>query len=112
MPWIIRKLGWFISILTRQPKFESFFAVEMMFLGNTEALAVSGLQIKANSEERNLTLAMLSMNCVSAAIVGAYTQMVPGQFVLTAIPVKYYQRNYYFEYFKPGNCNRRRRYHY
>ena len=87
MPWIIRKLGWFISILTRQPKFESFFAVEMMFLGNTEALAVSGLQIKANSEERNLTLAMLSMNCVSAAIVGAYTQMVPGQFVLTAIPL-------------------------
>ncbi len=87
LPWIIRKLGWFISILTRQPKFESFFAVEMMFLGNTEALAVSGLQIKANSEERNLTLAMLSMNCVSAAIVGAYTQMVPGQFVLTAIPL-------------------------
>lgn len=87
LPWIIRKLGWFLSKVTGQPKFESFFAIEMMFLGNTEALAVSGLQIKANSDKRNLTLAMMSMSCVSASIVGAYTQMLPGAFVLTAIPL-------------------------
>ena len=87
LPWIIRKLGWFLSKVTGQPKFESFFAIEMMFLGNTEALAVSGLQIKANSDTRNLTLAMMSMSCVSASIVGAYTQMLPGAFVLTAIPL-------------------------
>lgn len=87
LPWIISKLGWVLSKVTGQPKFESFFAVEMMFLGNTEALAVSSLQIKANSDRRNLTLAMMSMSCVSAAIVGAYTQMLPGAFVLTAIPL-------------------------
>lgn len=87
LPWIIRKLGWILSKITRQPKFESFFSVEMMFLGNTEALAVSSLQIKKNSAARNLTLALMSMSCISAAIVGAYTQMLPGQFVLTAIPL-------------------------
>ncbi|MGV3488309.1 MAG: NupC/NupG family nucleoside CNT transporter [Tuberibacillus sp.] len=87
LPWIIRKLGWILSKITRQPKFESFFSIEMMFLGNTEALAVSSLQIKKNSAARNLTLAMMSMSCISAAIVGAYTQMVPGQYVLTAIPL-------------------------
>lgn len=31
----------------------------MMFLGNTEALAVSALQLKQMKGERNLTLAML-----------------------------------------------------
>lgn len=87
LPWIIDKLGWILSKITGQPKFESFFSVEMMFLGNTEALAVSSLQIKKNSPERNLTLAMMSMSCITAAIVGAYTQMVPGQFVLSAIPL-------------------------
>lgn len=87
LPWIISKLGWLLSKITGQPKFESFYAIEMMFLGNTEALAVSGLQIKANSDRRNLTLAMMSMSCISASIVGAYTQMLPGAFVLTAIPL-------------------------
>lgn len=58
-----------------------------MFLGNTEALAVSSLQLKQMSAKRNLTLALMSMSCVTASIIGAYTQMVPGQFVLTAVPL-------------------------
>ena len=37
--------------------------------------------------ERDVTLAMMSMSCVTASILGAYTQMVPGQFVLTAVPL-------------------------
>lgn len=58
-----------------------------MFLGNTEALAVSRLQIETMRAERNVTLAMMSMSCITASIVGAYTQMVPGNYVLTAIPL-------------------------
>lgn len=46
LPFIIKWVGKGLSWLTGQPKFESFFAVEMMFLGNTEALAVSSLQLK------------------------------------------------------------------
>ncbi|MFP4879770.1 hypothetical protein ACLFLH_12560 [Mammaliicoccus sciuri] len=34
LPKFISMLGWVISKVTRQPKFESFFSIEMMFLGN------------------------------------------------------------------------------
>lgn len=87
LPWIIKWIGKGLSKITGQPKFESFFAVEMMFLGNTEALAVSSLQLKQMKAERNLTLAMMSMSCVTASIIGAYTSLMPGQFILTAIPI-------------------------
>ncbi|UQS82430.1 NupC/NupG family nucleoside CNT transporter [Bombilactobacillus folatiphilus] len=87
LPWVIKWIGKILAKVTGQPRFESFFSVEMMFLGNTEALAVSGLQLRQMSKERNLTIAMMSMSCVTASILGAYTKMVPAQFVLTAVPV-------------------------
>ncbi len=87
LPWIIKWIGKGLSVVTGQPKFESFFAVEMMFLGNTEALAISSLQLKQMKPARDLTLAMMSMSCVTASIIGSYTSLMPGQFVLTAIPI-------------------------
>ncbi|MCP0887157.1 NupC/NupG family nucleoside CNT transporter [Ligilactobacillus sp. WILCCON 0076] len=87
LPWFIKLIGRGLSWVTGQPKFESFFAVEMMFLGNTEALAVSSLQLKQMKKERTLTLAMMSMSCVTASIIGSYTSMMPAQFILTAVPV-------------------------
>ncbi|WP_318764962.1 NupC/NupG family nucleoside CNT transporter [Lactiplantibacillus carotarum] len=87
LPWIIKWVGRGLAYITGQPKFESFFVVEMMFLGNTEALAVSQLQLKQMSARRNLTIAMMSMSCVTASILGAYIQMMPGQFILTAVPM-------------------------
>ena len=41
LPFIIKWIGKVLALITRQPKFEAFFAIEMMFLGNTESLAVS-----------------------------------------------------------------------
>lgn len=87
LPLIIKGLGFVLSKITGQPKFESFYAVEMMFLGNSEALAVSSLQLKKISAQRNLTIAMMSMSCVTASIIGSYIKLMPGQFILTAIPV-------------------------
>lgn len=87
LPFLIKWIGRGLAFVTGQPKFESFFSVEMMFLGNTEALAVSSLQLKQMSAERDLTLALMSMSCITASILGAYTQMVPGQYVLTAVPL-------------------------
>lgn len=87
LPFIIKWIGKILSFITRQPKFESFFAVEMMFLGNTEALAVSTLQLKQMSAARNVTLAMMSMSCVTASILGSYMQMMPAQYILTAVPI-------------------------
>lgn len=87
LPWVITWVGKGLSKVTGQPKFEAFFSIEMMFLGNTEVLAVSKAQLNQMSSRRNMTLAMMSMSCVSAAIIGSYTQMIPGQYVLTAIPL-------------------------
>lgn len=87
LPWVIKWIGRGLSFITRRPKFETFFAVEMMFLGNTEALAVSKVQLQRMKAGRNVTLAMMSMSCITAAIVGSYIQMVPGEFVITAIPL-------------------------
>ncbi|MCF6515213.1 NupC/NupG family nucleoside CNT transporter [Lactobacillus sp. S2-2] len=87
LPFIIKWVGKFMKLITGQPRFEAFYSVEMMFLGNTEAIAVSGLQLKKLSKERILTIAMMSMSCITASIIGAYTQMVPGEYVITAIPL-------------------------
>ncbi|MGK4017388.1 nucleoside transporter C-terminal domain-containing protein [Weissella paramesenteroides] len=86
LPWIIKWIGKALTFITGQPKFEAFFSIEMMFLGNTEVLAVSKNQLESMSARRNFTLAMMSMSCVTSAIIGSYTQMVPGQYVLTAVP--------------------------
>lgn len=87
LPFCIKWIGRGMAFITGQPKFESFFAVEMMFLGSTEAMAVSSVQLKRILPERVLTIAMMSMSCITAAMVGAYAQMVPGEYVLTAIPL-------------------------
>ena len=87
LPWFIRMVGKALAIITREPKFESFFAIEMMFLGNTEALAVSSLQLKQMKADRCLTIAMMSMSCITAAMVGIYTKMMPPEYILTAIPL-------------------------
>ena len=58
-----------------------------MFLGNTESLAVSSLQLKRMKADRCLTLAMMSMSCVTAALIGVYTQMMPAEFIITAVPL-------------------------
>lgn len=87
LPWIIKWIGKALTFITGQPKFEALFSIEMMFLGNTEVLAVSKNQLESMSARRNFTLAMMSMSCVTSAIIGSYTQMVPGQYVLTAVPL-------------------------
>lgn len=87
MPFVIKWVGRGLSFLTGAPKFESFFAVEMVVLGNPEAQAVSAAQLKKISPQRCVTVAIMSMNCLSAAIIGSYIQMMPAEFILTAIPL-------------------------
>lgn len=87
LPLILHAIGKGLAFITRQPKFESVFAIEMMFLGASSAIPVSRVQLARMNATRNLGIAMMSMSCVSAACVGAYTQMMPAEFVLTAIPL-------------------------
>ena len=87
MPFVIKWIGRGLSLVTGAPKFESFYAVEMVVLGNPDVQAVSAPQLKKISAQRCVTIAIMSMSCVSAAIVGSYIQMMPAEFVLTAIPL-------------------------
>ena len=87
LPFIIRWVGRGLAHITGAPKFEAFFAIEMMFLGNAEALAVSKLQLSRMKADRCLSIGLMSMSCVTAAVVAAYTQMMPPAYVISAIPL-------------------------
>src|SRR4051812_13563725 len=85
--WIIDKVGWVISKVSGLPKLESFFSLQMMFLGNTEALAVIRQQLIVLKENRLLTFGIMSMSSISGSIIGAYLSMVPATYVFVAIPL-------------------------
>lgn len=54
LTWLIDKVGWLISKVSGLPKLESFFSIQMVFLGNTEALAVIRQQLAVLKEQRLL----------------------------------------------------------
>ena len=87
LTWIIDKLGWVISKVSGLPKLESFYSLQMMFLGNTEAMAVIRQQLVQVNQTRLLTFGIMSMSCISGSIIGAYLTMVPGQYIFAAIPL-------------------------
>lgn len=87
LPAAINLVGRFLKFLSKLPKFETFYAIEMTVLGLTEAIPVSRFQLQKMSAARCLTTAMMSMSCISAAMVGAYIQMMPQEFILIAIPL-------------------------
>lgn len=87
LPAIIRVLGNLMALITRQPKFEAFYAVEMVILGGIKSLAVSTLQLKRMKADRNLTIAMMTLSGTSAAVLVAYMQMLPPEYVIAAPPL-------------------------
>jgi len=87
LTWIIDKVGWGISKISGLPKLESFFSIQMMFLGNTEALAVIRQQLAVLREHRLLTFGIMGMSSISGSIIGAYLTMVPAKYVFAAIPL-------------------------
>lgn len=87
MPFIIKWVGRALSFVTQSPKFESLFSVAMVVLGNPEVQAATSTQLKQISKQRCVTVALMSMSCVSAAIISSYTQMMPAEFVITAVPL-------------------------
>lgn len=87
LTWIIDKVGWVISKISGLPKLESFFSIQMMFLGNTEALAVIRQQMVVLKQHRLLTFGLMSMSSISGSIIGAYLTMVPAEYVFAAIPL-------------------------
>ncbi len=87
LPALIRFIGKILAVLTGQPKFEAFYAVEMMILGGPQSLAVSRFQLQRIKSDRNLLVAMMAVSGTSAAILAAYSQMMPAEYVLAAVPL-------------------------
>src|SRR5690606_9661135 len=70
LTFIIDKVGWLISKVSGLPKLESFYSIQMMFLGNTEALAVIREQLAILRDNRLLSIGIMSMSCISGSIIG------------------------------------------
>lgn len=87
LPAIINGIGWAFSKIAKTPRFESFYAIQVMFLGNNEALAVTRNQLNKMDDKRLLTVSMISMSCVSAGMLSGYLQLLDPKYVLTAIPL-------------------------
>lgn len=87
LPAIINSLGWVLSKVTRTPRFESFFATQVMFLGNNEVLAITREQLERMSDKRLLTACLLGMSCISVGVLGGYMQLINPTYVLIAIPL-------------------------
>ncbi|TCP21327.1 purine nucleoside transport protein [Scopulibacillus darangshiensis] len=87
MTWIINIVGRAISKISRLPKLESFFSIQMMFLGNTEALAVIRQQLLELKGQRLLTFGLMSMSSISGSIIASYLTMIPATYVFSAIPL-------------------------
>jgi purine nucleoside transport protein len=87
LPAIINTVGWVLSKLTRTPRFESFFATQVMFLGNNEVLAITRDQLVRMDNKRLLTACMLGMSCISVGVLGGYMQLINPAYVLIAIPL-------------------------
>lgn len=87
LPALINSIGWVLSKVTRTPRFESFFATQVMFLGNNEVLAITRDQLTRMSNQRLLTACMLGMSCISVGVLGGYMQLINPTYVLIAIPL-------------------------
>jgi purine nucleoside transport protein len=87
LPALINSIGWVLSKLTRTPRFESFFATQVMFLGNNEVLAITRHQLEKMDNKRLLTTCMLGMSCISVGVLGGYMQLINPTYVLASIPL-------------------------
>lgn len=87
LPTIIKFIGGGISKLTGLPKVESFTAVNSIFFGQSESLLAIKSQFHYLNDNRLYIVSASAMGSVSAAIVGAYLQMLPPSFVLIALPL-------------------------
>ena len=87
LPLLINSLGWVLSKVTRTPRFESFFATQVMFLGNNEVLAITRDELGRMDDKRLLTACMLGMSCISVGVLGGYMQLINPTYVLMAIPL-------------------------
>ncbi|WUD70165.1 NupC/NupG family nucleoside CNT transporter [Nocardia sp. NBC_00508] len=85
LPLIIKYLGLLLSWVSGYGKIESFNAVAAAILGQSEVFISLRAMLDDIPPERMYTLAASAMSTVSAAILGAYMQLIDPKYVIAAI---------------------------
>ncbi|MGK8506179.1 NupC/NupG family nucleoside CNT transporter [Nocardia asiatica] len=85
LPLIIKYLGLLLSWVSGFGKVESFNAVAAVILGQSEVFISLRAMLDDIPPQRMYTLAASAMSTVSAAILGAYMQLIDPKFVIAAI---------------------------
>lgn len=85
LPLLIKFVGGIISKATGVPKVLSFNAANSIFLGQSESLLAVKSHINKMSDNGLFIISTSAMGSVSAAICGAYMQMVEPRYVLVAM---------------------------
>ncbi|QIS21922.1 NupC/NupG family nucleoside CNT transporter [Nocardia terpenica] len=85
LPLIIKYLGLALSWVNGFGKVESFNAVASLILGQSEVFISLRSMLERIPPQRMYTLAASAMSTVSAAILGAYMQLIDARYVVAAV---------------------------
>ncbi|WP_439443402.1 NupC/NupG family nucleoside CNT transporter [Listeria aquatica] len=85
LPFIIKWTGWALNKVARMGELESYFAISTAILGQPEVFLTVKDEIPKLNAKRLYTICASAMSAVSAAVLAAYMELVPGKFVVTAV---------------------------
>jgi nucleoside transport protein len=85
LPFIIKWTGKLINKITGMGDLESYFAPSTAILGQPEVFITIKDQLPKMKPQQLYTICASAMSAVSAATLGAYMTMVPGQYVVVAV---------------------------
>ncbi|EXQ34454.1 pyrimidine nucleoside transporter [Staphylococcus aureus H65878] len=85
LPLIINVLGFLISKINGMGRLESYNAVAVAILGQSEVFISIKKQLPYIPKQRLYTLTASAMSTVSASIIGAYFTLIEPKYVVTAV---------------------------
>lgn len=85
LPIISKWLGKGLNLITGMGENESYLAIIMAMLGQSNGFVTIKRYIDKFSPQQIFTFSLLGLSCVSATTIASYMQMVDGKFVVVAI---------------------------
>lgn len=85
LPFVAKYVGKILNKITDMGENESYIAIIMAMLGQSNGLITLKRYIDKFSPEQIFTFVLMGLSCVSATTIASYMQMVDGKFVVVAI---------------------------
>ncbi|MGH2065557.1 nucleoside transporter C-terminal domain-containing protein, partial [Aerococcus sp. L_4] len=85
LPFVAKYIGKILNKITGMGENESYIAIIMAMLGQSNGLITLKRYIDKFSPEQIFTFVLMGLSCVSATTIASYMQMVDGKFVVVAI---------------------------